>query len=84
MIRKILDENPSMILVDLNAEALEPIEAICALKADSMLQTIPIVSFYSHVQNELREKALQAGCDTVLPRSVFAKNLADVLNNRFH
>ena len=84
IILKAREEKPSMILVDLNGETFDPVEAIIAIKADPILQIIPIVAFYSHVHTELKEKALQAGCDTVLTRSVFAKNLAEILSTRAH
>ena len=75
------DKKPSQILIDLSKDTLNPLEAIRALKADPELQTIPILGFYSHVQTELKEKALQAGCNTVVPRSFFSQNLATILSD---
>jgi hypothetical protein len=37
------------------------------------------VGFLSHVQTELAEKALAAGCQEVLPRSKFTADLAEIL-----
>jgi CheY-like chemotaxis protein len=76
------DMKPSLILVDLNQDTLNPLEAIRALKADTELWTIPVLGFYSHVQAELKEKALQAGCDTAVPRSFFSQNLARILSEK--
>ena len=66
---------PSLILIDLSKETLGP------LKADTELQAIPVIGFYSHVQTELKEKAIQAGCNTVVPRSFFSQNLARILSD---
>lgn len=72
---------PSLILIDLSKETLDPLKAIQALKADTELQAIPVMGFYSHVQTELKEKAIQAGCNTVVPRSFFSQNLARILSD---
>jgi len=37
------------------------------------------VAFLSHVQTELAAQARAAGCSDVMPRSVFAQNLAAIL-----
>ncbi len=72
---------PSLILIDLSKETLGPLKAIQSLKADTELQAIPVIGFYSHVQTELKEKAIQAGCNTVVPRSFFSQNLAIILSD---
>jgi hypothetical protein len=38
-----------------------------------------IVGFVSHVQGDLKVKALDAGCDAVMPRSAFSQNLPQLL-----
>ncbi|MBZ5529086.1 MAG: hypothetical protein LAN71_14455 [Acidobacteriia bacterium] len=55
--------SPRLIIVDLNA-------AGCAA---------PVVAFLSHVQVDLAERARAAGCDEVMPRSSFTKNLPVIL-----
>jgi CheY-like chemotaxis protein len=75
------DLKPSLILIDLSKDTLNPLEAIQTLKADLALRTIPVIGFYSHVQTELKEKALQAGCNTVVPKSFFSQNLARILSD---
>lgn len=70
---------PSLIIVDLNSDRLDPIEAIRFLKANVELSTIPIVGFVSHVQTELIRSAQTAGCDYVMPRSAFTQLLADIV-----
>ncbi len=70
---------PAMVIVDLNGKASRPLEAVQALKSDPVLAKIPMIAFYSHVQTELMNQARQAGCDNILPRSAFSRNLAAVL-----
>ena len=71
---------PSLILIDLSKDSLSPVNAIRTLKGNSEVQAIPVIGFYSHVQTELKEKAIQAGCNTVMPRSFFSQNLASILS----
>ena len=75
------EKKPSLVLIDLSKDNLSPLQAIEALKADPELRNLPILGFYAHVQTELKEKALQAGCDTVIPRSFFSQNLAKILSH---
>ena len=73
----LLEPAPKLVVVDLNARA-NPIEAVERLRAAG--HTIRVVAFLSHVQHELAERARAAGCDEVLPRSVFTQNLAAILS----
>jgi DNA-binding NarL/FixJ family response regulator len=68
---------PRLIIIDLNARS-SPIETIAAMRArDSQ---IPVVSFFSHVQTELAQRARDAGCTEILPRSKFTKDLAAIFS----
>jgi hypothetical protein len=40
---------------------------------------ISLLGYLSHVQGELKLKAQEAGCDTVLPRSAFSQSLPQIL-----
>ena len=55
-------------------------EATRQLKADPQTAGIGIVAFVSHVQAQLKQQALEIGCDTVVARSVFAQNLPAILD----
>jgi CheY-like chemotaxis protein len=70
---------PSLVIVDLNSDRIDPIEAIKFLKSTTNLSAIPVVSFVSHVQTELIRSAQAAGCDYVLPRSAFNQMLAEIV-----
>jgi CheY-like chemotaxis protein len=70
---------PTLLLLELEGEAIQALETIRALKADPALRGIRLVAFYPHVQDELRHAAAAAGCDRLLPRSAFSRELADIL-----
>jgi len=79
-----LAENyPALILIDLNSDRLDPVQTIAFLKSREKLKEIPIVSFVSHVQTDLINAARTAGCDYVLPRSVFTQSLNETISGDF-
>ena len=73
-------EVPSLIILDLHETRFDPLQLAARLKADEQLRDVPIVAFFSHVETELRRKALEAGVEHVLPRSVFTQRLGQILN----
>jgi DNA-binding NarL/FixJ family response regulator len=70
---------PRLVILDLNSAACAPLEAIRGIKSDPRLAGTRVVGFLSHVQADLGRAAEAAGCDLVLPRSVFSARLADIL-----
>ncbi len=74
-------ERPSLIVMDLGDERLAPFETIRALKGDPATAGARIVGFFSHVDVEIRNRAIDAGCDVVLPRSAFVKQLPRLVEN---
>jgi CheY-like chemotaxis protein len=79
LIESALQNQPAVIIVDLNSQKIDPIELARQLKADERLRDIPLVGFFSHVQTELQQRAQDAGFDQVMPRSLFTRNLALIL-----
>ena len=73
------DDSTSLIVVDLHNQKVNPIELASELKANETLSAIPLLGFFSHVQADLQRQAVQAGYDVVLPRSLFARDLAEIL-----
>ena len=72
------EEKPSLIIFDLNNVNAKPLTAIPKLKS-KLKKGTSIVGFLSHVQGDLKQKAHEAGCDMVLPRSAFSQNLPQLL-----
>jgi len=77
-LEKMAHDPPSLIIVDLNSERLDGIGVIALLKSNPMMKGIPIIGFLSHVQVDLKEEAESAGCDYVIPRSMFSMKLPDI------
>jgi PleD family two-component response regulator len=75
----ITDEPPVLIVVDLHNEKMDPFDLASEVKADERLKKVPLLGFFSHVQGELQKRAREAGYDEVLPRSLFARDLANIL-----
>lgn len=80
---EILDQaralKPSLVIFDLNSTKAEPITTVATLKADGGLAAIPTLGFVSHVHTDVIEAARHAGIDTVMARSAFAGQLAEIL-----
>jgi len=66
---------PALIVIDLNASN-DPLSALEQLAPGN---STPVVAFLSHVQTDLAERARQAGCKDVMPRSQFSKELPAIL-----
>lgn len=77
--QKIKSEKPSLLIFDLNSKSCNPLETIKDLKSSPELKDIPILGYLSHVQTELKDAAVEAGCDLVLPRSRFSRELREIL-----
>jgi len=48
------------------------------LKA-KLKRSTSIIGLPLHLQGDLKAKAVEAGCDTVMPRSAFSQNLPNLL-----
>lgn len=69
---------PTLIIFDLNFEAVQPLKLIGKLKAISELKGTSLIGYLSHVQGELKIAAQEAGCDMVMARSAFSQNLSQI------
>jgi hypothetical protein len=72
------EERPTLIVFDLNSATAKPLTLIPKLKT-KLKRATSIVGFLSHLQGELKAKAIEAGCDTVMPRSAFSQTLPNLL-----
>ena len=71
-------EHPSLIVIDLNNVAAKPLTLIPKLK-NKLKKGTSIVGFLSHLQGDLKAKAVEAGCNSVMPRAAFSQNLPNLL-----
>jgi CheY-like chemotaxis protein len=70
---------PGLIVVDLDAAACAPLLFIQQIKADLQLKKIPLLGFVAHVNTGIQEQARQAGCNRVLARSIFSRDLPSLV-----
>jgi len=80
MLAEMEKEAPKLVMLDLNARA-DAVGAIARVKqaAARAGSEIAVIAFLSHVQTELAERAKAAGCEAVMPRSLFTRDLATIL-----
>jgi hypothetical protein len=71
-------ERPTLLVFDLNNLNAKPMSLIPKFKA-KLKKATSIIGFLNHLQGELKAKALEAGCDTVMPRSAFSQSLPNLL-----
>ena len=66
------------ILIDVNLSRGDALAMIRELRAAH--PGLPMVGYCSHVQQDLQQQALEAGCTTVLARSAFVQQLPELLS----
>ncbi|HEV2644826.1 MAG TPA: response regulator [Acidobacteriaceae bacterium] len=71
-------DRPGLIVFDLNNANAKPLTLIPKLKT-KLKKSTSIIGFLSHLQGDLKAKAVEAGCDTVMPRAAFSQNLPNLL-----
>ncbi|HZE98016.1 MAG TPA: hypothetical protein VE981_13385 [Planctomycetota bacterium] len=74
LLQQIRVEKPRLILMDLQAKALQPLDTLIALEG------IPVVGYLAHEEIELRVQALAAGCGEVLTKGQFSASLPTLLH----
>jgi CheY-like chemotaxis protein len=73
LLQQVRAEKPRLILLDLQAAALQPLAMLTTLEG------ILVVGYLAHEQVELREQALAAGCGEVLTKGQFSASLPTIL-----
>ena len=68
-----------LLIVDLNHSTLNSVSLVSKVKTTPATARVPVLAYLSHVQTQLKRAAEQAGCDLVLPRSVFSQNIHEIL-----
>jgi CheY-like chemotaxis protein len=70
---------PDLIILDLNSMRFEPLVLLERLKSDEATKDVPVVGFLSHVQKDLAVAAREFGCDRVMARSAFTRDLPKIM-----
>ncbi len=81
--KKLLDSvresPPDLLVLDLNSARFEPLKLLQTVKSEDATKDVTTVGFLSHVQKDLAVAAKEAGCDKVVARSAFTKDLPKIL-----
>ncbi|MGB0066386.1 MAG: response regulator, partial [Terracidiphilus sp.] len=72
------DARPALLVFDLNNLNAKPMTLIPKFKSKFKKAT-SIIGFLNHLQGDLKIKAMEAGCDVVMPRSAFSQSLPTLL-----
>ena len=70
---------PDLLVLDLNSARFEPLTLLREVKSDEATRDISTVGFLSHVQKDLAVAAREAGCDRIVARSAFTRDLPKIL-----
>ena len=70
---------PDLLVLDLNSERFEPLKLLGELKSAEATRDVPVVGYLSHVQKDLAVAAKEMGCDRIVARSAFTKDLPKIL-----
>jgi CheY-like chemotaxis protein len=73
---------PDLLVLDLNSARFESLTLLEDMSSDEATRDVPTVGFLSHVQKDLAVAAREAGCDRVVARSAFTKDLPQILAGR--
>ena len=73
LLQQVRSEKPRLVLMDLQAAALQPLDTLVALEG------IPVIGFLAHEELQLRDQALAAGCGEVLTKGQFSASLPSIL-----
>jgi CheY-like chemotaxis protein len=78
-IRRLTQLRPVLILVELSSQAIPWAHWIAAAKASPATRRIPVIGFGPHTDLELRQRAIDAGCDAVVAKSRLLSGLPELI-----
>ena len=76
---RLADAGPDVLVVDLTNPDLDGAALVRELSDEGMLKAVSTLGFYAHVDPAVRELALTAGFDQVVPRSRMAREGAELV-----
>ena len=79
LLEALRESPPDLLVLDLNSARFEPLALLKSVKSDEATRDVPTVGFLSHVQKDLAVAAREAGCDRIVARSAFTRDLPQIL-----
>jgi DNA-binding response OmpR family regulator len=68
-----------LVIFDLTAEGIDGPKVLSSLRERGEIEATPTLGYYSHVDSETRERALEAGFTRVVPRSRMARECVAIV-----
>jgi DNA-binding NarL/FixJ family response regulator len=75
---------PAALIVDLTDDRQDGAATLEELRGEDRLATIATMAFYSHVDVAVRERAVSAGFDQIVPRSRMAREAPELVDKLIH
>jgi PleD family two-component response regulator len=82
LLEAIHETPPELLILDLNSARFDPLTLLREVRSDETTRDVSTVGFLPHVQKDLAVAAREAGCDRVVARSAFTKDLPQILAGR--
>jgi CheY-like chemotaxis protein len=82
LLEAIHESPPDLLILDLNSARFKPLTLLQTVRSDGATREVPTVGFLSHVQKDLAVAAREAGCDRIVARSAFTRDLPQILAGR--
>jgi PleD family two-component response regulator len=79
LLEALRESPPDLLVLDLNSARFEPLTLLGTVSSDDATKDVSTVGFLSHVQKDLAVAAREAGCDKVMARRAFTKDLPKIL-----
>jgi DNA-binding NarL/FixJ family response regulator len=68
-----------LVIFDLTAEEIDGPDTLHSLREHGEIERVPTLGYYSHVDAEMRKRAIDAGFTTVVPRSRMAREGVEIV-----
>ena len=82
LLQALQESPPDLLVLDLNSARFEPLTLLRDINSDETMREVSTVGFLSHVQKDLAVAAREAGCDRIVARSAFTRDLPKILAGR--
>ena len=79
LLEALRESPPDLLVLDLNSARFEPLTILRTVKSEEATEDVSTGGFLSHVQKDLAVAAREAGCDRVVARSAFTRDLPRIL-----
>ncbi len=75
------EENPDLILIDIQLPGMDGLAAAGVIKADPVMCDIPVIALTAHAMEGDERKAIAAGCDGYLSKPIDARRFFKLLQS---